>query len=510
MKVNQLKAGVILSYVSIVLTNGISIIYTPIMLRMLGQNEYGLFQLAYSVVSYLGLLNFGFGSAYIRFYSRYKKDNDEDGIARLNGMFMICFLTMSLLAIIFGTILILNVDNIFSNGLTQSELVKMRKLMILMVFNVAIMFPNSVYNANITAHERYLFQRVLSLVSSILNPLLVLMLLIMGFKSEGLVFAATIVAVTKLSADIYYNNKYLHIKFCFKRMEVKLLKEVSAFSFFIFINMLTDTLNYSVDKFVLGMVRTTKSIAIYSIGASLNQYYISFSAAISTVFIPRVNRMIAKEEENDKITDLFIKVGRIQFIVISLILSGFIVFGQTFIRIWAGEGYQNAYWIALIIMVPTTVPLIQNISIEIQRAKNMHKFRSIVYLCIAIGNFAISIPLAKHFGEVGSAIGTSIAVILGNVIIMNIYNYKKVEIDIPRFWREIEKIVLPVLFVGVIGYVIARFIAINNIIIFFVSAAVYCALFFGVMWIKGFNEYEKDIVRSFCEKIFKKRKKVLI
>ena len=77
MKVNQLKVGVILSYVTMIIQNIISIVYTPIMLRLLGQNEYGLYQLVASTVGYLGLLSFGFGSAYVRFYSRYKVKNDK-------------------------------------------------------------------------------------------------------------------------------------------------------------------------------------------------------------------------------------------------------------------------------------------------------------------------------------------------------------------------------------------------------------------------------------------------
>ena len=91
MKINQLKAGATLSYISMGLGYVISIIYTPIMLRLLGQSEYGLYNLVASVVAYLGLLNFGFGSAYIRFYSRYKVNNDRVNIAKLNGMFLIVF-----------------------------------------------------------------------------------------------------------------------------------------------------------------------------------------------------------------------------------------------------------------------------------------------------------------------------------------------------------------------------------------------------------------------------------
>lgn len=68
MKANQLKLGAVLSYVSMGIGYIISIVYTPIMLRLLGQSEYGLYNLVNSVVSYLGLLSFGFGSAYIRYY----------------------------------------------------------------------------------------------------------------------------------------------------------------------------------------------------------------------------------------------------------------------------------------------------------------------------------------------------------------------------------------------------------------------------------------------------------
>src|SRR5690554_4586976 len=98
MKVNQLKAGAILTYISMGLGFLISLIYTPLMLRLLGQSEYGLYNLAASVIAYLGVLNFGFGSTYIRYYSRFKVKNDEEGISKLNGMFLIIFLVITVIA----------------------------------------------------------------------------------------------------------------------------------------------------------------------------------------------------------------------------------------------------------------------------------------------------------------------------------------------------------------------------------------------------------------------------
>lgn len=113
MKVNQLKAGVILSYSSMILGYIIAIIYTPIMLRLLGQSEYGLYNLVSSVVSYLGLLSFGFGSAYVRFYSRYKVEDSEQEIAKLNGMFLIIFSIIGAIALLAGLVLVTNTERIF-------------------------------------------------------------------------------------------------------------------------------------------------------------------------------------------------------------------------------------------------------------------------------------------------------------------------------------------------------------------------------------------------------------
>ena len=74
--VSQLKVGVILSYIQMALGSLISLVYTPVMLKYMGQNEYGLYNIASAIISYLGLLNFGFGSSYIRYYSRYKVNKD--------------------------------------------------------------------------------------------------------------------------------------------------------------------------------------------------------------------------------------------------------------------------------------------------------------------------------------------------------------------------------------------------------------------------------------------------
>ena len=49
---NQLKVGALLNYVVLGLNSLIGLLYTPYMLRMMGQSEYGIYSLAASVIAY--------------------------------------------------------------------------------------------------------------------------------------------------------------------------------------------------------------------------------------------------------------------------------------------------------------------------------------------------------------------------------------------------------------------------------------------------------------------------
>lgn len=204
MKINQLKAGAILSYISMSLGYIISILYTPIMLRLLGQSEYGLYNLVSSVVSYLGLLSFGFGSAYVRYYSRYKVEEDEENIAKLNGMFLIVFSFIGLVSIFAGIALVKNTEMIFGNKLTSDEISTAKVLMGIMIFNMAISFPASVFNSYITANEQYIFQKIVQIIKTVISPFVTLPILLMGYKSTGMVIVTTILNILAELANIIF------------------------------------------------------------------------------------------------------------------------------------------------------------------------------------------------------------------------------------------------------------------------------------------------------------------
>ena len=115
MAVNQLKAGVFLSYILLVLNTLIGLLYTPFLIRMLGPSDYGLYSLAISVIGYLTVLDLGFGNAIVRYTSKFRAEGKLREQEEMFGMFFIIYWCISALAFIIAIILIWNTENLFSS-----------------------------------------------------------------------------------------------------------------------------------------------------------------------------------------------------------------------------------------------------------------------------------------------------------------------------------------------------------------------------------------------------------
>ena len=501
----QIELGAFLSYLQMGVNIVIALLYTPIMIKYLGQSEYGLYNIAVSTVSILSILGFGFSNGYIRYYAKYKRDDySAKEIYKLNGLFLIIFVFIGLLAFMCGLFLTQHLDAIFNHGLAVQEYKKAKVLVTLLTINLSISFPMSVFNIIINAHEKFAFVQLVGLMKVIVNPILAIPLLLLGYGSVALVVITLCVSFIADCISAYYVFNNLHNQFAFKNFEKGILTGLFSYVAFIALNLIIDQVNWNIDKVLLGRYKGAMEVAVYSVGTIFQTCYIMLSVAISSLFIPRIHRIVVEvnnEKERDAILSaLFIRVGRFQYLILALIVTGFVFFGKAFIYNWAGVEYINSYYISLLFLLPLTVPLIQNLGIEIQRAENKHQFRSIVYLFMAVFNFILTVILCQKYGAIGAAIGTSISLIVANGLIMNVYYCKYCGIDILLFWKNIFQmstgLILPVL----CGYVIVSMIHINNICNLVICLSVYTCIYIISMWNLGLNEPEKKWIKSFvCE-----------
>lgn len=502
---NQLKVGSILSYLQMALSVIIGLVYTPVMIQLLGQSEYGLYNTVASTISMLSVLNLGFNSSYIRYFSRYKKNNDNQSIYKLNGLYIIIFGIIGCITLLCGTFLTVHLELIFDQGLTIHEYEIAKILMMLLTVNLSVSFPMSVFQNIISANEKYVVLKLLGMLKTVAGPMITMPLLLMGYRSITMVSVTVIVGIVTDTCYGYYVLKKLKQKFIFHGFEKGIFRSLFVYTGFIAINLIIDQINWNVDKFLLGRFKGTESVAVYSVGYSLYSYYQVFSTSISGVFSPRVHRMVNTIEpvleRGAALTNLFIKVGRIQFIILGLIATGIIFFGKSFIlNVWAGSGYEDSYAVSLLLIIPASIALIQNVGIEIQRAENKHQFRSITYLIMAVINLIISIYLCSKYGPIGSAVGTAISLVIANGLIMNIYYHKHCEINIMQFWKSILLLARGIVLPLCVGFLLSRFTDQNILSIWILDVVVYSFAYGVSMWMIGMNTYERSLIRDIVRK----------
>jgi len=496
----QRKSGAILSYVSIIVSTLVQLLYTPFLTGMLGQSEYGLYSLVASIIGYLTVLDLGFGNAIIVYTAKYRANNELEKEKKMQGMFKIIFYIIGALVALIGVGLYFNVDNFFAKTMTVAELEKAKIMMLILAFNMVITFSFNIYSSIINAYEKFTFKKLISIANTLLKPILMIPLLFLGFKSITMCLVITIVNILVVLSNYMYCKKKLNVSVKFDGFDKKLFLEMFSYSFFIFLGVVVDKVNWSVDQFILGIVSGTVAVSIYSVASQLNHLFVNLSTAISGVLLPKMSKMIANQASASELTDEMIKVGRIQWLIIFLMTSGFILFGKEFIIFWVGEEYSKAYYVALLLILPMCVPLIQNLGLSIMQAMNKHKFRAIITSIMALVNVGVSYFLAKKYGVIGTAVGTTISLVICNIIIMNIYYSKALKLEIKRFWKSIIKMSVPFCIPLVFVLIFMYFSNFSGIIGVVVYGALYTLIYSLTACYLSMNEYEKSLVNKVLNK----------
>lgn len=501
MAVNELKAGAILSYVGIAVNNIVGLVYTPYILRMLGQTEYGLYSLVASIIAYLTILDLGFGNAIIRYTSKLRAENKIEEQYSLFGMFLRLYLIIGLIAFCIGIALYFNVDRLFGRTMTPDELSQTQIMMALMVLNLSITFPMSIWGAIITAYERFVFQKVINILRIVLNAVVMVILLSLGYKAITMVVVLTIFNILTLFSNLWFCKRKLKVKIIFDKIDWILLREIFAYSVWIFLAGIVDRIYWSSGQFIIGIYNVPSEIAIFGIAVQLQTFYSSFSFAISGVFFPKIVKIVTLEKDMTQVSDLFIKIGRIQFYVMSLVFTGFIIFGHKFVILWAGESYSSAYWMSLVFFLVILFSSIQTLGNNILQAKGDVKFRTIVISVTALMVFIVSFPAAKYYAGLGCAIVISAGILIGHVLILNWYYAKKIGLDIRRFWHEILKLSILPTVLCLLGLYVYSFIPRDKLAIYLFSIAIYTILYIYLSYKVCFNDYEKSIFKPIVARL---------
>lgn len=256
----QIKIGGIISYFTIGFSIVAGLIYTPWMISIIGQSNFGLYTLATSMITMV-TIDLGLSQAVTRFISKYRAENDLASIQKFLGIVYKLFLLLAGIFMIALTVLYFNVDRIFLK-LSVGEIEKVKILLSIAGLYAVVSFPFQPLNGLIVSGEWFIFQKSTELFTKILNIGLMVAALLMGYGLFSLVVVNAFCGILLIGIKLYFLQRKDPQQIYWKGFDGQMTKEIFSFSLWVMVISIAQRLILNITPSVLGITSGSKEIAI--------------------------------------------------------------------------------------------------------------------------------------------------------------------------------------------------------------------------------------------------------
>ncbi len=487
----NLKYGALLSYISIFINMMYGFFITPFILRTLGYGEYGVYKTIAAMTSSIGILEFGIGRTIQKYTAQFLAEDRKQDCYNFSAMGVLQAFFLSLIVVIVGGIAFCSIDNIYAMSFNDKEILKAKQLFVLLVSSLVIQILENVIHGVLTGYNKFIFASLVKITSLLFRILLIFVLLPIFNNSVVLVYISIIIQIMTLLIYFLYIKLKLNHKIKLYKWDASLFKESFLYTVLLFAQSIIMQLNGNIDNVIIGAYIGTSAVTIYSFAIQLFVMYEEFATSVSSVALPFVTHKIYSGATTEELEQLVVKFGRVQWMMLGGALFGFVCFGKEFFEVWLGNNFNDCWYLCLILMIPVTFPLVVNICLTILKARNLLKFRTISMAYAAAFNAIFTIIGTRYFGYWGAAIGTALSTIIGSIISMNIYYWKKLGMNIIKLYIEISKrITICLIITSILTVQLNRFIY-GSWTSFIVKTVVFVFIYGILLLVFGMNEKEK-------------------
>lgn len=502
--------GIFFSYISVAVTMVTGLVLSSFLLKTLGDVEYGLYQTISSFANYLVLLEFGTGTVMTRNISVcMSKSDDLNRKENINKNYSTVFfisIVLSVLIFVVSMFFYFFIGNIYANTMTEQQIAHAKNIFIFLTLYIIVYYLTQSCNGFLMGVEEYSFAKIMSIIRVVLRTLV--LILIISFYQSAIVIAVAdmILGTTVFLVTFFYCKQKYKVKISHKYFDKSIFKLSIPLCLALLLQTITSQANSNVDKFVIGIMMSMESVTIYSVAQYVYQMFSTAVTIPASMYMPEVSKNIEKGLTGKEFTKTLIQPCRLTALIGGTIMCGFFAVGKQFISILYGGDKQIAWIYALIIIVPTFVYMTNIVINCVLELKNKMLVRSLTMVGTTVANIILTVISINKFGIIGAVVATALTLIIGNIIVLNIYYQKSLNIKIMYlFYQSYKGILLFQILSAVAAYFVAQMLS-NDILAFCVGAGIYLVLSFGLIIAFGLNDYEKQKFKSAIAKFKKKTK----
>ncbi len=501
------KIAIALSYVNMLMGMVVNIYLTPMLIMTLGDVDYSLYKVMHSLAGPLTMFHLGISTVVTRSIVKNKSCGDEGAKEKQNTMALalLASAVMSLLVIIAGIVIYFSIPSVYGKTYSADSLLVGKKIFVMFVIASVLHMLTDAFSGCVLGHERYVISSAIPLAKTVGKCVLLFVLLKCGLGVLFVVAVDLILAIFTFLFTLLYAVCVLHEFPKFHYFDKKQLAEIVSFGLAILLQAFVNQVNNNMDTMILGaFVTDTAVITMYSSALAIYSIYNSLISVVTSYFLPQAAKLTTQNASGREMTDFVVKPGRFQAVIAVACILGFAMFGRNFIAIWIGARYMDAYWIILLLMIPVTIPLVENAIISILDATMKRLFRSIVLVVMAVVNLILSVILVNLIGFWGAAIGTTLSLLIGHGILMNIYYAKELHIEVLRMFRQIFSGILPAGLIAATACLPLAIFLPDTLLYFILKCVSFIVVYAVLLLVIGLNHNEKAILGSVVRKVLKK------
>lgn len=420
-------------------------VMTPILIRNLGNYDYGIWEIITSIIGYMGFLDIGIKPATSRFTALYNGKNDLLSLKKLYSTTLFYSSCLGITLLLFMFVWAIGYPESLSDS--NHHETKYSILLIIIGFQLLATFPGQLAESFLEGFQKYELKNNITIFNTIVGSIV---LFIYINSDNALVLLAAINAFglsVKYLIYIYLlrRTEMGGLFFESKYISLDTFKEITIFGFKTFVQGLATKISASSDKLIIASFLGPAMVLFYSIPSNLTERVANMRMILTHAFMPLFSDLYSRNDM-DTAKEWFFTGSRMVFGFVCLLVFGILLLGHDFIRIWIGQEYADIGAVVLYLScIPRLLAGSNPFANRYLTALGYHGHLAKLMSIEALLNITLSIILVQWWGIYGVVIGTIIAAICIYPFIL-IYTCQNLKSSVLDYVKDcIQPQLLPIL-----------------------------------------------------------------
>ena len=414
----------------------LTFIMAPIIVRALGNYDYGIWEIIIGVIGYMGLLDLGLRPAITRYVSRYHAIEDEDKLRRIYSTSLLSMGVTGLMAFLCLALWALITPEMLAKQGEDS--IKYAFLLIIIGTQVLITFPGYVLESMLEGFQKYTLKNNITLITTLIGVSVLYFLLQRGYGLLTLALVNTIGMSVKFSIYWIFLKSSMYGAFRFKIHDISWvsLKELLNFGSKNLVQSIASTITHRSSPIIIAVFLSPVSVTFYMIPANFILHIRNLLWSMTQSFMPLFSELDARGDQV-KLSRLLTVASRYVIGIICPFLLGVWFLGVPFLARWMGPEYaENGRWVLYILTASYGLGMLNPFHNRFLTGIGRQGILSIIKSMMALIYLMLSLMLVKGLGKEGVALSVLIPVVMLEPVILY-YTCKHAGITILKYAREV-------------------------------------------------------------------------